>query len=540
MYCNWCYTTKGMAGISKAASEGVLLPKYQKLAKAKSSAEVLKHRPRRKNSRKFQQRARRAEHSNKRTRVTIAETDPHFTAVEALRHLNAFKQAATTAFNTGAKQFTTKELAAQVHQRKLYLERSAKTFPQALAKQIYDTLNNTATKSTYCGTALSLPTLRAVSSTQPHTQKFIRENAPLSIQLASFGESSSWSLMITDIWHGSTPPHDVLPHENVADQSAAVLYAASKDTAAIDAIDDGTHALGVPGICSSLGSGATKPDAMKRAQHISHGATSHATHISMATQVAKQSTTAGTAGLFTHLPMGWEQLVDETWARHRYDLQDVTCKVGTLKSTTEKNKIVKEPFFNWLIRHFFHLSIQYLTELALNRDLTTLFEDLKTKGVAVEEIVVRDMRSNAAMFSGQRGRYPCLTEKQLNSFKEAADSDDITWSCLIEDGEDEKNKKNTYLCTLPTLVRDEQQRILFVYLPETMNRLKTDAAFAPMGDFYLSTAPTNDATKTQGDLWQKWKLQRGHVHMGHSYIENAGKSKKNKVFVFVCVLIFWI
>ena len=343
------------------------------------------------------------------------------------------------------------------------------------AEAISGSLTKYCTTDANCGTCIPFPTLRAVCSSLQHHQTFIDKMKLQNKQpkVAIFGESGSGTWMNGEVWHSSTAPHGVCDKtRSIVEQSEACCDRARAHN-------------GIP-------------------QH-------QQAHLAAAIQIPIKSTTQATKGIFELLPRQYSKYIDEEWARKRYTKRDVNC-------LPKENETFKE----WLRLNFFHLAVQYHMEVTFEEEVDLLFQQLEGHGVAVDHITVVDKKDDAVVFAEMEAKYPVLSEEQQGRFEKYNaehhnQNEKVTWPCFVN-GE----SKDTILIVLPTVIRDEDGRMLAVYIPDFVDRGTVKDFFQPLGNFYRDDTKLNEETTVGKTILAK-KLDRRKVHHGSEMVNDAAQ-----------------
>jgi hypothetical protein len=429
--------------------------------------------------------------------------DAHYTPEEAMVHLKIFRDLrrtcdATTTVTPFEKEKTTplpqrtsstsssssstpSTPTTNATEKEKMILRLVKTFPRPLASQITKLVTESVDGNSCCGTLIPYATLGLISSSQPHTQDTIDRLTDLGqrVKLASHGDSSSATFMNGQVMHASTPAH-------------------GGGTCTHDIFQQ-SH------VCTRI--------AQQR------GGITRNAHMAAAIQIPMQSSSGNTEGTFKILPRRWQEYVNNDWAKNRYEKDDVSCTPGETQT-----------FDAWLLHNFFHLSMQYSMEYIFEKEVMSLFVELERRGVAVEHIVAKDLKNDPDVYFDMIGKYPCLSPEQERRFETArkvvgnnkaapktkkgydpisSRADRVTWPCYVNGP-----KADTVVAVLPTIIRDEDGRLLAVYIPEYVSRRTVENFFEPLGDFYHDprTLNENSVYQTVGDAFRGERLKRKSVH----------------------------
>ena len=421
-------------------------------------------------------------------RKRMQQQTKHYSREEAIDHIHHTRCLASQT----RKRVQSRQSEQLKRSHQIIIERLAHHFPAKDSKSIQETLRKHACTEQCCGTSLVYGDLRIIASSLDSADAVGKMPSTL-------GEGRGITVMVSGLYHASSPPHHVVEHMGNYKQQC-------HDTAKI---------------------------ALER-----HGvAANH--HPAIAVQVPLANSSCGTAATFAEgLPRSMSADRNfQAWARERYKLADLHQRITPRGSTTEYTK--------WVEKHFFCLQLQYQFETAMQEDVQDLLADLRRAGIGYEILTVENDKQVPGHHEMHANRYPFFTRREQEVVERLATSADSSSSSSrsVSTTSAQTNIRSTrsmssscsttststitssssagggatfpafidgdhptaYLCSLVTIIQDSNGRVLVVYIPEISSRENTKKFFSCFGDGYLDES-------LQGIALNESKVSRPTVH----------------------------
>ena len=414
------------------------------------------------------------------------EQATHFNQGEARKHICHARSV--------ANQTTKLILARQTQElqscRTRTLKRLSCHFPEIDGGRIQEIVSEHAGTEASCGTSLVFADLVIINTSLNHA-------AASGKMPATFGEGRAITLMVSGLFHGSTPAHQVAGHMGNLKQQCAATAKIARERGGVEA----NH------------------------------------HPAIAIQVPLSSSTRGATRLFPNyegLPLAMSSNAGfQAWASERYRLNDLHESTQPRPSTQ---------YTTWVAKHFFYLQLQYQFETAMQLDVKDLLRELNSGGIAYEILTVENRKNVTQVHDHHASRYPVFTQCEQDVVEQLAasahssrSSSRSSSSSTTTTRSSSKSRSSssssgagagagaggggaatfpafiggenptTYLCSLVTIIQDTHGRLLVAYLPEISSRANTEQFFSCFGDGYLDKSLRGQALNTN-------KVKRPTVH----------------------------